>query len=46
MPSSTPIDWNSQVTIVQMRVVWIQRSPGWRVISDAIANANGTAKPT
>src|SRR5215472_11515435 len=38
--------WNSHVTSVQRRVVWIQPSPGCRVISDPIANANGTANPT
>ncbi len=41
-----PVVWNIQVTSVQRRVVWIQASPGCLVISDAIANANGTVKPT
>ena len=38
--------WKSQVISVQRRVVWIQASPGWRVMSEPMANANGTAKPT
>ena len=42
----TPVLWNSQVTSVQRRVVWIQASPGCRVISEPMANANGTEKPT
>src|ERR1017187_2636749 len=46
MPSITPVLWNSQVISVQRRVVWIQASPGWRVISDAMAKAKGTVKPT
>ena len=46
MPSMTPVLWNSQVTSVQRRVVWIQASPGCRVISEPMAKANGTANPT
>ena len=46
MPSMMPVLWNSQVTSVQRRVVWIQASPGWRVISEPMAKANGTANPT
>ena len=38
--------WNSQVTSVQRRVVWIQPSPGSRVISEPMAKAKGTANPT
>src|SRR6202040_72118 len=45
-PSRMPVLWNSHVTIVQRRVVWIHESPGCLVINDAIANANGTVKPT
>ena len=41
-----PVLWNSQVMRVQRRVVWIQASPGWRVIREAMAKAKGTAKPT
>src|SRR5580698_5889321 len=45
-PSRIPVVWNIHVTSVQRRVVWIQESPGCLVISDAIANANGTTNPT
>src|SRR5579883_1754926 len=45
-PSIMPQLWNSQVTMVQRRVVWIQASPGCLVMSDPIAKANGTVKPT
>src|ERR1700680_3181572 len=45
-PSRTPVVWNSHVTNVQRRVVWIHASPGCLVINDAIANANGTTNPT
>src|SRR3954453_3121640 len=42
----TPQLWNSHVTRVQRRVVWIQASPGWRVINEPMAKANGMEKPT
>src|SRR5689334_20257089 len=45
-PSMTPVLWKSQVTRVHRRVVCIQPSPGWRVIREPMAKANGTAKPT
>ena len=41
-----PVLWNSHVTSVQRRVVWIQPSPGCRVMSEPMANAKGTANPT
>jgi len=42
----TPVLWKSQVTRVQRRVVWIQASPGCRVMREAMAKAKGTVKPT
>src|SRR5579883_708904 len=45
-PSRIPVVWNIQVTSVQRRVVLIQASPGCLVISEEIANAKGTTKPT
>src|ERR1039457_2367472 len=45
-PSRMPVLWNSHVTMVHRRVVWIHESPGCLVINDPIANANGTVKPT
>src|SRR5207248_8285315 len=37
---------NSQLIMVQRRVIWIHFSPGYFMISAANANANGTENPT
>ncbi len=41
----SPSDRKYQATIVQRRVVVIQKSPTRPVMSAAIANAKGTVKP-